>query len=108
MKYNKKNRGLQWQFESETDKGKHSAEIDAALARGRFARNEITGIEGLQGPYRLNGSRNEQFIIVISGTENVYLDGKRWKGAYSQIIPLTITLEKLRLPQKTLSMHLAE
>jgi hypothetical protein len=77
IKYNKKNRGLQWKFNSKGEKATHTAEVDAALARGRFARNEIAGQEGLQGPYRLSGTRNEQFIIIISGTENVYLDGKK-------------------------------
>lgn len=77
MKYAKKDRGLQL---SGVDTLKRSVlhwEATAALARGRFCRNEINGVEGLQGPYRLQGTRGEQFIIIVSGTEAVYLDGKR-------------------------------
>ncbi len=49
----------------------------AATARGRYRRQDIEPIDGVQGPYRLTGQNDERFILVIAGSEEVYLDGER-------------------------------
>ncbi|MBK8723178.1 MAG: hypothetical protein IPL95_13190 [Saprospiraceae bacterium] len=54
-------------------------QVSYALTRGKFNRQEIKGIERNQGPYRLQGKDNERFIIILSGSEKVYLDGNLLK-----------------------------
>ena len=46
-----------------------------ATTRGIFQSQDLPAIEGVQGPYRLRGRQGEEFVIVIAGSERVYLDG---------------------------------
>ncbi|HWP81218.1 MAG TPA: hypothetical protein VNN76_01030 [Bacteroidota bacterium] len=56
--------------------GVASFSIAAATNRGKFHNNQFQGIEGAQGPYRLSGRNGERRIIVIAGSERVYLNGE--------------------------------
>lgn len=47
-----------------------------AVSRGKFSSFKINGTDGVQGPYKLIGADNEVNILVLSGTEKVYLDGR--------------------------------
>lgn len=47
-----------------------------AISKGKFSRNTLETINGNQGPYKLQGSGGERFLIVLSGSEKVFLDGK--------------------------------
>jgi len=51
------------------------AAAGAAISRGQFHTTDVAILEGVQGPYRLTGAAGERFILVLPGTERVYLDG---------------------------------
>jgi hypothetical protein len=50
--------------------------LTGATARGKYATNQFQGLEGVQGPYRLTGNNGENRLIIIAGSERVYLDGE--------------------------------
>ncbi len=78
MNFNKRGQGLNVTstIPMTAPKSKLVVSGSVAISKGKFARSVIQGTEGNQGPYRLRGAENELFIVVLSGTEKVYLDGK--------------------------------
>ena len=102
LKYNKRGQGILVKNELINNQTKITTENSASISKGKFGRNVIQGIEGNQGPYRLFGNENESFIIVLSGTENVYIDGNLLKKGKIMIIQSITILQKSVLQQTTL------
>ncbi len=46
-----------------------------ALVRGVFTRSTFTGQDGNQGPYKLTGPNGELFVLIVSGSERVFVNG---------------------------------
>ena len=49
--------------------------VAAGIAKGKFASQQLEPLDNVQGPYRLRGPLGERFIIVLAGSERVFLDG---------------------------------
>lgn len=48
-----------------------------SVVRGTFKSLSFEGQDGVQGPYRLTGRDGEEFVIVLAGTERVFINGQR-------------------------------
>ncbi len=46
-----------------------------ALVRGQFTSSQFTAQEGNQGPYKLKGPNDELYVLIVSGSETVYVNG---------------------------------
>ncbi|MDQ5928409.1 MAG: hypothetical protein QG594_183, partial [Bacteroidota bacterium] len=79
LQFNKKVQGLATQIELGTEANQTTVFASAALVKGQYTKSEFTGIEGNQGPYKLKGKNGELYVLVISGSERVYINGRQLK-----------------------------
>ncbi|WP_338377630.1 hypothetical protein [uncultured Flavobacterium sp.] len=75
LNFNKKVQGISSHFSFGSDENKTDIFASAALVRGQYARSQFTGQEGNQGPYKLRGNNGELYVLVISGSERVFVNG---------------------------------
>ncbi len=78
MRFDKKMLGGQFERSFYLNRNKkdtlHSS-FTGAVSKGKYTRYKFTGREGNQGPYRLRGQNGETGIIILAGSEKVYIDG---------------------------------
>ncbi|NGZ89690.1 hypothetical protein [Psychroflexus maritimus] len=77
--YNKKIQGLLVSTQLQQDTNPIEAYAAGALVRGVWTRSELVGQEGNQGPYKLTGPNGELLVLIISGSESVFVNGRRLK-----------------------------
>ncbi|MDL2143762.1 hypothetical protein QQY79_14640 [Flavobacterium tructae] len=75
LNFNKKVQGLSANFNFGTDENKTNIFASVAFVKGQYAKSTFTGQEGNQGPYKLKGQNGELYVLVISGSERVYVNG---------------------------------
>lgn len=82
-RYQRRSMGIGFQ----TNFGKENKtflDFSAGVARSEFHRIRFQGVEGNQGSYRLNGKNGENFITILSGSEQVFIDGILMKRGENQ------------------------
>lgn len=75
LNFNKKVQGLATRFSFGSPENKTEVFASGALVRGQYAKSIFVGTEGNQGPYKLKGPNGELYVLVISGSERVYVNG---------------------------------
>ncbi|MEN8187878.1 MAG: hypothetical protein ABFR05_12180 [Bacteroidota bacterium] len=75
MKFNKKIAGINVDANIKNSFGKTNVFASGGLVRGKFTSYNFVGIEGSQGPYKILGENNEQYFLIVSGSETVYANG---------------------------------
>jgi hypothetical protein len=70
--YEKKLKGIM----AEAKTGRTSASFALASSKGKYFTNRLSGQENKQGPYMLRGKAGQTNIMILPGTERVWVDGE--------------------------------
>lgn len=77
LRYYKNVQGLQFTSKYKMKNAlEASSQGFASVAKGKFASIQVPILEGVLGPYRLNGPNQERFVVIMANSERVFLDGK--------------------------------
>ncbi len=74
-RFQKKIQGISLGGTIKSDDSETTMFVSGGVVRGVFARSQFVGQEGNQGPYKLVGPNGELFILIISGSERVFING---------------------------------
>ncbi|TYP99958.1 hypothetical protein C7447_101566 [Tenacibaculum adriaticum] len=67
-----------------------------AVVRGRFSSFDFVGIEGNQGPYKIFGLNNESVLIIVSGSDKVFVNGIQLQRGETKDYVIDYNLAEIR------------
>ena len=65
-------------------------EVAGAIVKGKYKKTEIQAQNGNQGPYKLIGQNGELFVLVVSGSESVFINGKKIKRGMLNVVVVSM------------------
>ncbi len=79
LKFNKKVSGLAVNAIVKKENYKLKIETSGAVVKGKYKKVQFNGQEGNQGPYKLSDLNTNTYILILSGTEQIYANGRLLK-----------------------------
>ena len=73
--FSKRVQGLNLKLKLGEDDTQTNLFAAGAIVRGQFTTSQFIAQEGNQGPYKLQGPSGELFVLIVSGSETVYVNG---------------------------------
>ena len=79
LKFNKKVSGLAVNATIKKKKTEINLQTSGAIVKGKYKKAQFNGQEGNQGPYKLSDLNSNTYILILSGTEQIYANGNLLK-----------------------------
>ena len=103
LRYYKNVQGAQFKVDYNLANGfKAQTSLAGSVAKGRFASTNINPIEGVLGPYRVNGPQNQRFLIILAGSEKVFIDGEQKTRGFENDYIIDYNLGEITFTNKVL------
>lgn len=83
-KFKRKVTGIKFDYRQEGENSKTEYSLAGSMSRGEFKQLQFNGEEGNQGPYQLSGNFGESYIVILAGSEKIYLNGILLKRGENQ------------------------
>jgi hypothetical protein len=75
---------------------KTTVSASGAVVRGRFTAFNFIGIESNQGPYKIFGPNNEPAIVIVAGSDRVYVNGIQVQRGENKDYTIDYNLAEIR------------
>jgi len=79
LKFNKKVSGIGVNAYIKSEKSDINVQASGAFVRGKYNKFQFTAIEGNQGPYKITDFGTNTYVLILSGTEQIYMNGRLLK-----------------------------
>ncbi|MFK5957593.1 MAG: hypothetical protein QM495_01855 [Lutibacter sp.] len=79
LRFNKKVSGLAVSASIKKENSELKIETSGAIVKGKYKKVQFNGQEGNQGPYKLSDLNTNTYILILSGTEQIYANGRLLK-----------------------------
>lgn len=79
LRFNKKVSGLAVDAHIKNENTAIDAKASGAFVRGKYSKIKFNGQEGNQGPYKITDFGSNTYVLILSGTEQIYVNGQLLK-----------------------------